>query len=160
MSRLDEELKYPRIYVINVVGTSSKVNRFPLLQRSFLKSTLPICFRDTVIKIAETFEKVINQRENQFFDDQADGVNDAIWMDLSYYLVKCSRDSWNLEINHKQTTNGLKTKISELTDIQTGSGYSGYTIAGTMAGAKSVEVFVMVSRNTPNELEALLSALW
>lgn len=159
LSLLDEDLKYSRMHVIYVESIpSAKEIMFPPFQTTFLKGIALIYFMNTVIRTAETPEVVINQLENHFPDDRAKRVNDDILMESSYDLVKGSRASRNLEINHEQILNRLTTQISELIDIQTGSGHSGDVMARKIATVRRVEAFVMVCRNAPKEPQALLSA--
>lgn len=71
LTQLHEELKIEIIGTQYGVETSNKETMFPLLQRTLLRCTALIYFKDTVIKTAETPEHVINQLEKYFLDDRA-----------------------------------------------------------------------------------------
>lgn len=79
-------------------------------------------------------------------------------MDRSYDLVKSSRAFRNLETSHEQISNDLTTQILEPADVRTGTWYSGDVTEKKIAVVKGVKVTLMVFRNSPNELEPLLSA--
>lgn len=141
------------------VNTSQKETMFPLLQTTFLRGPALIHFMDVVIFKAEDPHEAIQMLECHFLDERAKRVNDDVWMELSFELVKSSRAAMNREITFEKVLNDLYAQISELADIRTGSGHSADVMAKLIAAVRNVEPFSLVCRNPPRQLQALISAL-
>lgn len=86
-------------------------------------------------------------------------MNDKFCMELSFEMINAKRVSKSLEVSHESVFIELLNKTSELGDIRTGSGSYTDKMARNIAAVKNVEAFVPVSKNPPDELEYLNSAL-
>lgn len=72
-------------------------------------------------------------------------------MELLYHLVKLRRVPRNEERTYENVLNDLSTQISELWDIQTGSGGSLDIMASIIAPAWDIDVFAMVCQKPSEE---------
>lgn len=76
---------------------------------------------DTTRTEAPGCQDAIDQPEAHFPVDSAKFVNDDIWMELFFEVVKSTRESRSKDVSSKMVLIDLTTQISELADISTGS---------------------------------------
>lgn len=82
--------------------------------------------------------------EDQLLHNCAKRVNDDVWLELSFDLIKVGRVSNSDEVTHKNILSELCTPLSELDDIRTGLGHSSVVIARTIVAIRGVEAFGLV----------------
>lgn len=73
--------------------------------------------------------------------------------------MKSAGASCNQDITFENFLNDLFSQITELLDISTGSGDSAEVMAKTLAAVHTVNTFLRVCRNSPENLHEIISAL-
>lgn len=112
-----------------------------------------------IIRIAMNPDHALQLLEYHFLDDRAKQVNDDVWSEFFFDLIRLEWVAKNEEVTHEKILNKLCTEIQKLTDIRTGSGHSSDEIAWTIAALCAVEAFEHLYRNSMKEFQALNSAL-
>lgn len=132
---------------------------FPMMHTVFPRGPTSIYFMDMVISGSVTRERALQVRESHFLDDVVKRVNDDVWMELSFDLVKSSQAAGNLKVTYKKVLNALSSLIFELADIQRNSGHNANVMTKTIAVVRGIDPSIAVYRNYPKQLQALNSAL-
>lgn len=128
---------------------------FPLIETPFLKGQALVHFPDAISNIAFSPNASICMLEARFFDDRAKRVNDEIWRDFNFKMVKKSRSSRGQDSCYEAVLSDLITQISVLSDNCTGSGNTAEIMAKTKASVKSLAAFSPVYRHPPSNLREL-----
>lgn len=121
---------------------------FLLLQTAFLKGPALVSFTNVIIRRVIGPDDALQLLEAHFSDDCAKQVNDDVWLELSFDLIKLKRALRNEKVTHEKVLNELCTQISELADTITGSGHSSDVMTKNIAAVRCVEAFEPVYRNS------------
>lgn len=89
---------------------------------------------------------------SHFLDNHAKRVNDDVWLELSFDLLKLKRAANNENIAHEKILNESYTQISELTNIGSGSDNLSDVMARTVTAVRGFEAFELVYRNLSKQL--------
>lgn len=141
------------------VDTSSKQIMSSLMQTTFLKRPALVYFMVVVIIKAKSPDEAVILLGAHILDDRAKLVNDDIWLEESYTLIKMKSSSKNEEVTYEIFLKELCSQISELDDIRTISRHSSYVLPNTIAAVRWTEAFQLVYGNPRRELQVPNSAL-
>lgn len=97
--------------------------------------------------------------ESHFLDDRAKRVNEGIWVEIKFDLVKSVRSFKDHNNCNESILNDLITQISDLSDIRTGSGYLIEVMANTIAVKRRLNALAPVYFNPPKDICELESFL-
>lgn len=106
---------------------------FSLLQTTFLRSPATVYFMDDIVHDAQTPEEAMKTKKDCGLHENAKRVNEDVWFELKFALVKSIKASRNEEFTYEKLCNDLCTLILKFADITAGLGHSSDVMAKDLA---------------------------
>ena len=141
------------------VDPANVATMFPLMETTFLKGQALKHYQDVIRDKAGNVNEVIDLLEKHFLGHRARRVNDEIWDELTYQMVKNELMSDQKSTAHANVLGVLLDKIANLADIRTGPSSDTIVIAKTISAVRNVDIYSIVCQNPPIELQELNATL-